>query len=159
MAFYLSNNIDNTKLSRILKGVELCKGLTELKFHRNDFKKQSDTNEKKQAINLKHYIQPNQLQQISNMIKTNTTIKTLSLNNVYVGLNAGKECLYDFCKALKMNKIITELDITFYIANETLAKERDSLNGNSVFYEWASQFNEAVCEMKQLKTLSVQFVF
>ena len=71
----------------------------------NDFEKQSDTNDKKQAINLKHYLQPNQLQQISNMIKTNTTIKTLSLNNVYVGLNAGKECLYDFCKGLKMNKL------------------------------------------------------
>ena len=160
MAFYLSNNIDNTKLSRILKGVELCKGLIELKLHRDDLNNNdNNTKEAESLINVKHYLQPNQLQQISNMIKTNVTIKTLSLNNVYVGLNAGKECLFDFCKSLKMNEVITDLDITFFIAEETLAKEREDMMENSPFYNWTVEFNEAICEMKQLKSLSVRFRF
>ena len=55
MAF-LSNDIDNTKLSRIMKGVELCKGLVELKLHHDDLKSRG----KKRSIrdtklNMNHY--------------------------------------------------------------------------------------------------------
>ena len=58
-----------------------------------------------------------------------------------------------------MNKVITDLDITFFIAEETLAKEREDMMENSPFYNWAVEFNEAICEMKQLKSLSIRFRF
>ena len=160
MAFFLSNDIDNTKLSRIMKGVELCKGLVELKLHHDDLKSRG----KKRSIrdtklNMNHYFQPNQLQQISNMIRASSTIERLSLNNIHVGLNAGKECLNEFCNALKMNKHIKKLDLTFFVSEEALKRERENVNDSDKFFEWATKFNDAICEMKQLKSLSIKFAF